>query len=172
MYRLLFIIFLLMTSCSSVETRRITYASDLVLNGGRYEDKSWDESLEFKRFSWYQDATLNYDILITPLTSTSPFSNWLGSDKNLLQQCSEFFIALVYADVNSSGGNSLLINELTTDEQIVEKTLLDFSNQIKAHPNIIDWKIFNYKVVGLCSKSTNPSKFHVTVPGFTTQKIF
>jgi hypothetical protein len=158
-------IFLFLSGCSTGKTRRPIYKSEVVFSSGNFEDKSWDDSLKFKRFSWFKDATLTHEILISSLTTKSAFSSWMGTDKLHLSRCSDFKIALIYSDINYSQGTSFLISELKKSG-LKDVSLLDFSHQLKAHQNFGDWKLLRHKIIGLCNEGTVSKKIDVSIPGF------
>ena len=72
-HRLFALFLILLSSCASQQGRRPIYDSEVSLKGGRFGEKEWDDKLKFKRVSWYQDATLSYDVLIADLKEPSPF---------------------------------------------------------------------------------------------------
>jgi hypothetical protein len=166
------ILILVSISCSTNGTRRPIHQSEITLSGGSYGGESWKEKIKFNRISWFRDANLSHEVLTAKLTGNSKFSNWMGSDKLQLSSCQEFQIALLYADVNSTLGTSYLLSQLTKGgyNQI---SILDFSQEIKSHPNYKDWKLNRHKVYGLCLKDgKGNNSVEIAIPGFKNTKVF
>lgn len=156
---------LLFFSCSTYRTRRPIHKTEIVFKGGNYRDMDWSEELKFKRVSWYKDATLSHEILITSLTGESKFSNWMGTDKLHLTRCTDFKIALLYADINAKQGISFLKSQLK-NSGYEEISLLNFSHEIKAHQNYGDWKLGRHKFIGLCLENAAKNNIDISIPGF------
>lgn len=168
------LIILLLTSivsCASNQSRRPVFRSEVVLKGGDYQDKNWKEKIVFKRISWFQDATLMQEILVADLKKGSPFEAWLGGQKLEYDRCNQFFVSLLYADINASPKENHLSAELKGNK-LSEQAILDFSRQLKAHPAFVDYKLQSHKIVGWCHQGTsNLGELMVTLPGYKTQKL-
>lgn len=160
----LFLVFL-MVGCSSLTSRRPIYETDISIRGGQFQDKEWEEKLKFKRVSWFKDATVTHEVLLTKLAADSKFANWLESDKKYLSQCSEFYVGIIYADINAAQGQSYLVSQLEKSN-LKEVSILSFSSHIKAHQNFMDWKLIRHKVIGLCRTQASLSKMTINIPGF------
>lgn len=164
----IFITLITLVSCAS--SRKNIAESEIVLKGGVYQNKSWDDKLNFKRISWYNEATMEYDVLIHKMSSDSKFANWLGSDKKQLEKCSEYYIGLLYADINKSQGIPLLtaqFSNLGFDQQ----SIMDFSDNLKAHPNYKDWRLFEYKIYGFCKNKDSGKDLVISIPGYHSQEL-
>jgi hypothetical protein len=158
-------------SCSTNTTRRPIFKSEVTISGGNYNGESWDEKIKFNRTSWFKDASVSHEILIAKLTGESKFSNWMGTDKLQLSSCQEFQVALLYADSSSSQGTGYLLAQLTSGG-FQQVSILDFSQEIKAHQNFKDWKLARHKVYGLCLKDGKGNKaIEVSIPGFKRIKV-
>lgn len=164
-------ILVLTSSCASNSTRRPILKTEVTIRGGSYDGKQWDDKIIFQRISWYRDATATHEVLTTKLTGESSFSNWLGSDKLQLSTCQELRVVMVYASASAEQGASHLLSEMTQGgfEQI---SLLDFSQEIKAHHNFHDWNLQRHKIYGLCLKQGQTDKsINITIPGFKNYKV-
>lgn len=167
--QLLGLVFILL-ACSTYKTRNKVYEGEISFKGGVYEDKNWTDSLEFKKISWFYDATLDHEILISKLDKSSPFSAWLGADRLALSTCENFYITILYSDINANHGNTLLTSQLK-NAGLEEMSILNFTHQMKAHQNYLDWKLGRHKIVGFCQKNTNKSEIIVTIPGHKSLKL-
>ncbi len=171
-HKRLVLFLILLSSCASQQGRRPVYDSEVPLKGGRFAEKEWDDKLSFKRVSWYQDATLSYDLLIAELKESSPFINWLGSNKLKLNQCSHFYITFLYASPTMSNGLYHLRQELMNNE-LEEVSVVDFAAEVKANRIIQDRNLWEYKVVGWCSKDDSESpKINVRNSGYKDYPLF
>lgn len=167
-YLLLSLVFII-SSCAVYKTRRAFSESDLSLKGGVFEDKEWNTNLDFRRFSWYKDATMANEILIAKLDGKSPFANWMGAARLHVSKCDQFYIGLLYSDVNAEQGNPFLESEI--EKSGIELiTILDFKKELNAHQNYRDWHLTRHKVYGLCASRTAEA-LKITLPGFGTQEI-
>lgn len=167
-FALTFLVFL--QGCATNKSRRVVSVNKLHLVGGVYEDKSWNDKLEFVRLSFYQDATMVNEVLLTHLDGKTPFYNWLGVDSESIKDCQQFMVALVYADINSKHNSQFLISQIEKSG-IKEVSLLDFSHHFKAHQNAQDWNLTKHKVIGLCGKTKHGSQISINLPGFKTQVL-
>ena len=171
MRKILSIIFLIsFTSCASYKSRNQIYTSDIDFRGGVSGDQVWEDSLVFERISWFYDATVKYEILLSKLDQSSPFASWLGADRLNLTTCENFYIGILYTDINAQHGTSFLVSQLSKSG-LTEHSVLAFSYNIKAHQNFKDWKLDRHKILGFCSKSKSEDGIQVTIPGYQTHKI-
>ena len=158
-------------SCASNESRRPILESELNFRSGRYQNESWGDSLSFQRSSWFKDATLTQEIIITELKTQSAFAKWMGKDKLLLQECNHFFVTLLYSDINASQGIGYLREEFVKNG-LKEYSLLEFTNQIMAHQQAIDWNLQKHKVIGWCSRETKSRlDIEISLPGHSRHKL-
>ncbi len=171
-YRTKFILLiLLLSSCASNKSRRPILQTTLSLSGGKYQDQAWNDNLTLYRTSWFKDATLTQDILIADLKTQSPFANWMGKDKLLLQKCQQFFVTLIYSDISAKQKLGYLRTQLESNG-LKEYSILDFSFEIMAHQQIIDWNLQQHKVIGWCSEDTNTNKsIDITLPGYMKKNL-
>lgn len=165
MHKFVYLVFLmnLVLSCAS-SSRKITSESEVVIKGGVFNDLQWNDELRFKRYSWYNDASMEYDILITKLDTSSKFYNWIGNDKNLLKDCAEFYVALLYADIHAQSGVSFLRQQFEA-KNFKALTLIAFRENLEAHHNFQDWRLQSYKIMGFCSSTKKGRKIEIHVPG-------
>ncbi len=167
-YQILFVF--LFVACATNSSRRPVHNTQVKLSGGTYQDKEWEDELIFNRTSWFKDATMTHEILLSKLDSHSPFKSWLGSEEGSLDKCSIFYIALVYSDINAKHNNGFIINQLESNG-LKEISILDFSHHVKAHQNTQDWNLSKHKVVGLCHSKVVEKGIKVEIPGFKTQVL-
>ena len=173
--RILPLLFVLICSCSVYKTRNKVYNTNVNFMGGVYNTEKWSKSLIFQKNSWFQDATVQYEILITKMDRSSPFAKWMGSDILRLSQCNEFYIALVYANINAQGGTSVGGTSVLFSEfeklGLDDVSLPEFSRQIRSHQNFNDWHLARHKVVGFCQKKSNIQQIFITLPGYESHKV-
>lgn len=171
MKNILLLSLILVVSCAfNNRSRKNVALSEVVLKGGVYKDISWDEKIIFKRTSWYHEATMQYDILIKELKTDSKFVNWLGRDKEYLKECSTFYVAAIYSDINIGEGTAFLESQFNK-LGLERKSIMDFNENFRAHHNFSDWRLFEYKVIGLCESKNPVGDIIVSIPGYKTQKL-
>jgi hypothetical protein len=125
----------------------------VVLRGGIYQKETWDDSLEFKRMSWYHGMTLYFDALLYKADPTSPFMNWFSaSEKEFFAKCESVIVTAAYSADPSK------ISHVNFREQMKlngydDVVLNNFSTYLKTHPSAQDWRLVNYKIMGYCKRS-------------------
>ena len=167
---ILLITVLIVSSCSTFQSRRVVDISEIGIKNGVYNNQEWSSKLKFKRYSWYKDSTMTNEILLAELDRDSDFSNWLGKDKYYFSKCSKFYIGLFYSDSMAKQKNSFFLSQLN-EKGYSEKTIVSFEEQLKAHQNFKDWRLFEHKVLGLCQLDKTAQKMEITVPGFKSQVL-
>lgn len=161
----LLLLFFLFLSCSSGATRRPINTTEISIKGGNFKGDSWNDLLTFKRYSWYRDANLTHEVLLTTLSKNSPFYHWTGEEKRSLEECQKLRIAMIYTSEKAVKKKIYLISQL---EKSIGKQIpiFDFSSYIQAHPQFSDWKLGSHKVLGFCKKSSGVEKISISIPGF------
>lgn len=158
-------------SCSSVNRSRKDVATyTLALNGGVFHKKEWNDKLIFKRYSWYAETILQYDILLAKLDADSNFAMWMEAGKYKMENCQEFYIGLFYAKTGAAFSTSYLLGQIE-QQQTKANILPDFSKHLEAHPNLRDWRLDGHKVLGLCRNDINKKPYVIEIPGFETFKL-
>lgn len=166
----LFAIFIFGFSCSSSRTRNRVYTSELAFKGGVYKAQEWSNSLNFKRISWFRDSSIVYEILVAKLDKESPFISWLEKDKAEIDRCDEFYVGIYYADLNAPHGSFMIPSQLKA-AGLEERSILDFSDQVKAHENYKDWNLEKHRVRGFCKRKGTNTETIVTIPGYKSIKF-
>ena len=149
---------LALIGCASYKTYNQTTTGIVILRGGIYEKKSWDDSLVFKRMSWYHGMTLYFDALFWKADIDSPFSNWFSStEKEFFTKCEHFLVTAGYsADPSKiSHVNFREQMKLNGYDEIVLNT---FASSLKSHPSATDWRLQNYKFMGYCKRAPSRVK--------------
>jgi hypothetical protein len=170
MNKLIFLLMILLVACSSTNTsQNIVRSTETEFKGGVYKDKSWNDALEFQRFSWYHGGTLYLDTFIHRLNESSPFAQWLSeSEKSNFKTCNEFLLAMTFTS------NSIFTNIKHSDfKSHMEKngfssiSLMDFEQHIRIHATFEAWNMRRYKVEGFCRNAPGLSqKVTLNFPGF------
>lgn len=169
------IILLFVSSCAVGPSNRINQ-TEINISGGNYKRKSWDDTLYFKRTSWYIGAIMAYDLWIAKVDKNSPFRYWLESNKEDYASCSEFYIGLIYSD----NGSILLDLESPASirKQISELgfeivSTPQFRMYLAAHTVFQQWQLKRHKISGFCYKKMAgaPKEIPISLPGFKTINI-
>lgn len=167
----LFVIFLILgVSCSVRDTRKNFTHGDVSFVGGSYQEINWEESMNFKRYSWFSEASLRYDILLHRIDPSSKFVQWLERDKSLLENCNHLYIALFYSARNTDFKPTYFASQF---EKVGYESLklMDFDGFLKAHPAYQDWRLFAHKSYGFCKKDLNTNPVKIKIPGYAPQKV-
>jgi hypothetical protein len=153
-------------------TKNMTREGDLTLRGGVFRDKQWQDSITFKRKSWYLELTLAYDLMTAPASSESPFFNWFSKDEQKkINSCADARILLMYSWDTSKITYQEILMELE-EKGYTSFAINGFNRQLKMHPNYNYHSLRLYGVWGICSKEKK-SEIKLSIPGFmeTTHKL-
>jgi hypothetical protein len=156
-------------ACASYKSYNQTTTGKVTLRGGNYKTMTWDDTLVFKRASWYHGMTLYYDALIYRADPESPFANWFSpSEKEFFTKCESLIVAVNYS---ASPDRISHVNfreqmKLNGYDDVVVNTFATF---LRTHPNAQDWRVFNYKIMGYCKRaptSFNKNGLTINFPSF------
>ena len=160
---------LAISSCASYKTYNQTTTGKVVLRGGIYQKDSWDDSLVFKRMSWYHGMTLYFDTMIYRADPTSPFAKWFSaSEQEFFTKCEKLLVTVAYS------ADPAKISHVNFREQMKlngydDVVLNNFSSYLKSHPSATEWRMLNYKVMGYCKRSPSrlgTSSIAINFPSF------
>lgn len=171
-----FIILLLVAvaGCASYKSYNQTNTGKIVLRGGVDKKESWDDSLVFKRMSWYHGMTLYFDALLWKADIDSPFAKWFSaSEKEFFTKCESFLVTAGYS------ADPAKISHVNFREQMKlngydDVVLNNFAASLKSHPSANEWRLQNYKVMGYCKRAPTrmgTSKLAVNFPSFKQLEI-
>lgn len=153
-------------SCSTYRGQNRVQEDLVRFPGGVYEEKSWSETLIFKRNQFYMGATLYYDILSAEMDPASPFMNWLGETKSEALACDKFYIFMIYRDLRRAVPETTVIEQVEAEGGRVQ-ILEDFKRNIRGHYVSDEMHFLGHKVRGVCFKSKRMAKgLEITLPGF------
>jgi hypothetical protein len=139
-----------------------------------FQKESWDETLSFKRMSWYHGMTLYFDGLIYKADPSSPFAKWFSdSEKEFFTKCESLLVTVAYS------ADPAKISHVNFREQMKlngydDVVLNNFSAYLKSHPSAGDWRMLNYKVMGYCKRAPsrmNTPKLAINFPGFRQLEV-
>lgn len=163
---------LFLTSCASNLSKNFIKEGSQSIRGGYSKNVKWDTRLEFKRYSWFHELTMMFDLMITDLDENSPFYNWLSEDEKAdVAQCNRFQVALIYSlDDRRISKKDFLIQ---LEEQGHEQLLLShFTSNFKLHPDLESMSLQLYDIYGFCKKGIDSkSEISVLFPSFSNLMI-
>lgn len=162
-----FVLLLLLSSCSNL-SKNFTKDGDFVLRGGTFQSSKWKDQLHFKRYSWYHEVTMLYDVILTRIDPRSPFYDWFSnSEKKSLATCSDAYVAFDYSLDSEKISQKMMQNDAKRSGY--EKIALpSFKSHLKLHPDVEELSLQLYDVFGYCYKGeiSNKNKIFVRFPGF------
>ncbi len=163
---------LLLASCSGLNRNQVA-TGRLDFSGGLYRSQEWSEALAFKRYSWFEDLTLAYGLLLAPIDSQSPFQNWFSpAEKEALENCQKSIIVLNYARRPIYQG--LFLQQMER-WGYTKANLTHFSRHLKAHPSYTYSGLQLYRAYALCFKADGrpheEGEPTIHFPGFRSIKI-
>jgi len=124
--------------------------------------------------SWYHGMTLYYDALIYEAKIDSPFVKWFSDqEKEYFTKCERFLVTATYSADPSK------ISHVNFREQMKlngydDVVINNFSAYLKNHPEAMDWRMNNYRVLGFCKRSPTrlkTSKLSINFPAFRDLEV-
>ncbi len=154
----------LFLGCSSLNRNKVARGS-VNFQGGISHSQEWSESLNFKRYSWFKELTLVFDLLVAPLPLDSPFYHWaLPGEKSALQSCHKALIVLNYNQGHPRATQGIFVQQMEKSGYS-KMGLPNFSRHLKMHPAYSESGLQLYRAYALCAKS-EPLPSNIHFPGF------
>ena len=171
MNKIIIILIFLITSCSSLSVSMVKEGT-FTLSSGILNETTWDEKLEFKRYSWFYELSMMYDLLITPISINSNYKRWFEKSEAIsANNCSRFYIAAVFSSRDRRSNSNDIWNNFNIDDLQITNVNgfyrnLSFSSSYSVNS-------FNlYKFWGICVKNAGGEiPIEISIPGYKTQKI-
>lgn len=163
----IFWVLILAFSCSTLN-KNLVKKGTYDIKGGVYKNMKWDDSLTFKRISWFKELTLTFDIFMTEVKKESPFYAWFSEDeKKLVESCLDSKVVLTYAwdpmQISREGFYA------KAEEKGFERmSIPEFHSNVKMHPNFARINVYLYKTHLLCRKRLANEALAISFPGFNT----
>ena len=154
-----------LVSCSNL-SQRLVKTGDFDFQGGVYKDKRWEDSLEFKRYTWFYELSIVYDLLYVNIDNNSPFFSWLSEDeKSSVAKCRHFLVALTYKNPTHSFATQILDRDLMKFG-FLEISTPTFRENIRNHPDFMKWDLNYHRVKTYCQTNSKEDQAIINIPGF------
>lgn len=165
-----FLALFVFASCAAYRSFNQTTNGDVRFPGGVHKDETWDDSMNFKRASWYHGMTLYYDALLYTASPNSPFSKWFSSaEKEYFQRCERLLVTVNYSADATKISHVMFREQMRLNgyDDVVVNT---FASSVKTHPGFQAWNLQNYKILGYCKRRPavvgTPTELAITFPSF------
>ena len=171
-FSMFFTVFMLQ-GCSSFQNFNETVSGNVSFKGGRFEEFSWEDEMNFHRTSFYKGATMAYDVLLHRLDRNSPFAKWFdSSEKEYLKKCHKLLIGIFYAESMQPTSVAYLSKEIEK-QNFKEIIVPGFNQHIKNHPSYQQYFLFSHKVIAFCGEDIIGREKPITMalPGFNKLKV-
>lgn len=164
------LLFLLSAACSHYSDNFIKEGK-YVLSEGIYKRKIWKTKLTFKRYSWYKEITMRYDLLLSPFDQFSKFNHWFSSSElKRIKQCTKAYIGLSYSlDTDLISSNDLFLQYKKYGYEKI--SIPNFARELKAHPDSTINSLNLYQAFVLCHHTTPVQDEIVYFPGYQSIKL-
>ena len=141
------------------------------LKGGRFLEKKWQNKIIFKRYSWYKDLSLSFEILLGEIKKDSNFYSWISPEnKEEIKKCEKLFISLIYYPDKHKKLYKLISQKL--DKKGLKRVNLKrMEENLKMHPDLDQFFYHNYINQIFCSKVKKSIEVEAQLPGFEDVKI-
>lgn len=158
-------VFLLGAGCSNL-SKNMTKTGTFVVRNGNYADKSWKENIMFDRYSWYQEMSLQYDVMMARLAPNSSFNFWFSADElKEVNECGDFRLVLLYTlDSKRIAHSSFFEQAEAANYQRFE--IMTFKKQLIMHPDSTENSLNLYQIYGLCKKTKDLKPIILNFPSF------
>lgn len=173
-FKLMFLLFafLAFTGCSNL-SKNFIKSGDLTMKGGHFQNQSWRDEISFKRYSWFHEMTMVFDVLLARVPTSSPFYQWFSNpEKSTLNDCRDSYVVMTYHWDSKKVSKSDFLAE--AEKAGYEKVdLKNFAAEMRLHPDFESLSLQLYSVFGLCRENNlvNNSTFFVNFPGFREVNI-
>lgn len=172
---LLLVALFVVSSCAAYRTFNQTTDGKVRFPGGVKGEEVWDDSMVFRRASWYHGMTLYYDALIYKADPTSPFSRWFSdSEKEYFQRCESLLVTVNYS-ADATKISHVMFREQMRANGYDDVVVNNFAASVKTHPTFQAWNLQNYKIIGYCKRQLarvgNGKDLSVSFPSFSELKI-
>ena len=144
---------------------------EFTLKEGRFLEKKWQDEILFKRYSWYKDLSLNFEILLGEIKRDSNFYSWISPEtKEIIKKCNKLFVSLFYYPSKHKELYKLMSKKL--DKKGLKRVSLKrLEENLKMHPDLDQFFFHNYINQSFCSESKKNKTIIVQFPGFEIVKI-
>lgn len=161
---------LLFVSCSNL-SKNLVKEGDFSISSGRVGKYKWNDSLNFKRVSWYHELTLLLDMMYVKIDEKAPFYNWFSLDeKTRISNCSEKLLVISYA-LDSDRLSQVMLRNKIKDYGYEDIAIPHFSKSLKSHPDFERLSLTLYKVDLFCKKSKQVDDMFITFPNYDEIKL-
>jgi hypothetical protein len=156
--------------CSNL-SKNMTEEGTFYLSNGTFAEKTWKEDLKFERYSWYQELTMQFDLMVTKISPQSGFNFWFSKDElATLNSCADARVVLAYSHDTKMIPYSSLYDQFDKSGY-TRVELLEFKKQLLQHPDSLMGSLRLYHVLGFCKKSTTANQILITFPGYPERPI-
>jgi len=169
MNKLLIFLLFLITACSNLSKNTIQ-DGELLIKNGVAQNQAWKENLSFKRYSWYHELTLQFEVLVGRIPEQSGFNFWLSKEELAdISRCQNFYVLMAYSQDTKNIPYSVL-NDQLEKSGFNKIELIEFKRNLWQHPDSNMNSLKLYQVYGICKKD-NLKPFLISFPGFSEIEI-
>ena len=158
-----------LSGCSNVSTNQVSKGV-FVLRDGYFRGRFQVAQLPFKRFSWFKEANLIYDVRIANIAEKSPYFHWFSQQTQQdIRECPRFYLALFYAK------SPKYISHRSVEVQLEAQgaqllSIPTFWHSLKMHPAFERQALKAYRARGICFNQSPPAII-LGLPGYPYQVI-
>ena len=136
--------------CSSPLSVNQYVTDQLKITTGMSGKQVWNDSLVFTRASWFQRATLNYEVLLADIPKNSPFRQWFSSQENeYVKNCKQLVVGLNYSYSFAKVPTRNLQDQMRS-LGFKEMVSVSFERQIYNHADAARLRAKHYRVHFYC----------------------
>ena len=166
------VVCLVTCSCASMNlSKNSVKEGEFLVRNGVFADKKWKENLTFKRISWYHELTLQFDLLLAPVSLQSSFNFWFSpSELEDIQKCSDFRVVLAYSLDTKLIPYSIL-NEQFELSGFKKIEIMNFKKHLMLHPDSELNSLRLYQAYGICRPEKQFKPLILNFPSFSEKLV-
>jgi hypothetical protein len=160
----------LASSCSNLSKNTVKEGHYLVRNGA-IADKTWNETFDLTRASWYHEMTLQFDIMVGKITPQSGFNFWFSpAELAQVNACADFRVFLAYS-LDTKAIPYSLVNSQIEAAGFKKIDLIEFKKHFMQHPDAEMNSMRLYQLYGICKTVSDGKPLIFNFPGFSEKTI-
>jgi hypothetical protein len=141
------------------------------IRNGVIADKTWKEDLILKRYSWYHEYNLQFEVLMGSIAPQSGFNFWFSKDElESFNKCTDARVVMIYSIDTKTIPLSTFYSQLELNG-FSRFELIEFKKNLMQHPDSVMNSLKLYHIFGICRKTKELSPVKISLPGFMEKTL-
>ena len=158
-----------LVGCGSASVNQLNRDS-FILRDGYFHGRPLKTQMVFKRFSWFKEASLMYELRLAPLSEESSYFQWLSPQtQSDVRECPRFYIGMLYSKSSDYIPHRLVKNQLEGQGARMQ-VVPGFWRSFKMHPQFEREALQRHRLRGICFKRAGGAII-LGLPGYPSEII-